>query len=66
MSQHLHRMMAPLEVTVVYEPTRSAHDTLRSAYATLLSPSQRKHRDHARPADTAGRQDEQQVEGRAS
>ncbi len=66
MSHQSHRTVVPLEVTVVYEPTRTAPDTLRRAYATLLSPPYRRQRRRERHADTTERQDEQQAEGRVS
>ncbi len=68
MSHQSHRTMAPLEVTVVYEPTRAAHDTLRSAYAMLLSQPYRRQRCRERHADTTEteRPDEQTAEGRIS
>lgn len=66
MSHQSHRTVVPLEVTVVYEPTRTAPDTLRSAYATLLSQPYHRQRRRERHADTTERQDEQQAEGRVS
>lgn len=66
MSHQSHRTVVPLEVTVVYEPTRAAHDTLRSAYAALLSPPYRRQRRRERHADTTEPQDAQKAEGRVS
>jgi hypothetical protein len=66
MSQQSHRTVAPLEVTAVYEPTRVAPDTLRSAYATLLAQPYRGQRRRERHADTTARLDEQMAEGRVS
>ncbi len=68
MSHQSHRAVAPLEVTVIYEPTRAAHDTLRGAYATLLSQPYRgqwRRERHANTTETE-RQVEQKAEGRVS
>jgi len=66
MSHQSHRTVVPLEVTVVYEPTRAVPDTLRGAYAMLLSPPYRRQWRRERHADITEPQDAQKAEGSVS
>ncbi len=59
MPKSAHKKLKPLEVAIMFEPTRLASDHLQAAYAHLVPTHQRRiqtpvsqtHRDHNKPRE---------------